>query len=313
MRTVFTLSSALAVATLMSASPVIAQDYTEPPSFGSVTLNSGFTPDPHVRNLTAGGAIEARRFRSDCRGYIANPPDYSVYYSAGSFPLIFSVDSDRDTTLVVNGPDGRWHCDDDGADSPLNPMLRFSNPQSGRYDIWVGTYSSGSGVPATLFVSELGEHTRGSSGSGSGGAVSSGLQIFAPARFADITLNGGFLPDPYQINLTAGGPVRVSSAVSGAGSCRGYVTSEPSVELTYNGYGELHIYTDGSADTTLAINAPDGSWHCSDDALGTDAGISFNSGTNGVYDIYVGTYSSGDRPTTLRISEISLGHGPMGK
>ncbi len=303
----------MSVAVLASAA--LAQDYTEAPSFGRVSLSSGFTPDPYVRNLTAGGSIRAQDRFSDCRGYIANAPDFSVNYTAGSLPLIFTVDSDADTTLVINGPDARWYCDDDGAESPLNPLVRFSNPQSGRYDIWVGTYSRGAGVPATLFVSELGEYTNDTANNNYGGGYNaSGLDISLAARFADITLNGGFLPDPYQLRLTAGGSVSVNDALEyGTGSCRGYVTREPSVELDYTGYGSLYIYTDGDADTTLAINGPDGQWYCSDDEIGTDAGLEFNNATRGVYDIYVGTYSRGDRQTTLMISEIEMGYRPSRK
>jgi len=312
-RSISTIAASLVVSAL-SAFSAQAQDYSATPSFGSVDLTAGFTPDPYVRNLTAGGSIRAQDRFSSCRGYIANAPDFSVYYTAGSsLPLIFNVDSGSDTTLVINGPDARWYCDDDGADAGFNPLVRFNNPQSGRYDIWVGTYSSGSGVPATLFISELGEHTRSSAGV-SYGSSSSYLDIGEPAVFADISLNGGFLPDPYQLRLTAGGPISTNDAIDDAvGSCRGYITNAPSVELDYNGYGDLYIYTYGDADTTLAINGPDGTWYCNDDEIGSDAGIAFRNSTSGVYDIYVGTYSSGRQQTTLRISEIAMGHGPSGK
>lgn len=294
-----------------------AQDFTEPPSFGSVNLQAGFSPDPHYRNLTAGGDIRAETRFSSCRGSIAYAPDYSVYYTAGSLPLIFTVDSDRDTTLVINGPNAQWYCDDDGAQSPLNPMVRFNNPQSGRYDVWVGTYSEGAGVPATLFVSELGEHTRESAGvrGYASQPARRGLDIGLAPRYGRTTLNGGFLPDPYQIAVNAGGPVSVSNAISNAnGYCNGNTTRAATLELQYNGYSDLHIYTSGSADTTLAINGPDGTWYCNDDAAdGLNAGISFPSGAAGLYDIYVGTFSQSNQQTTLRISEIALDYRPSGK
>ena len=314
MKTLTVIAAGLCAATVMGA--VHGQDYTEPPAFGSVTLQAGFSPDPHVRQLTAGGSIRAETRFSECRGSIANAPDYSLYYTAGSLPLIFTVDADQDTTLVVNGPDARWYCDDDGAQSPLNPMVRFNNPQSGRYDIWVGTYSSGAGVPATLFISELGEHTRQSAGLGGyqPPAVTASLNIGLAARYGDVTLNGGFLPDPYQISVMAGGTISTSGAINNAnGYCTGYVTREPTLELRYNGGSDLHIYTAGSPDTVLAINAPDGSWHCNDDADGLNAGLSFPNGQAGVYDIYVGAFARGSQQTTLRISEIALGYGPGGK
>lgn len=170
-------------------------------------------------------------------------------------------------------------------------------------------------MPATLFVSELGEFTRQSAGVSTQARLSSGLDISRAARFGNASLNGGFLPDPYERSVTAGGTVSISDAVGGqaSGTCRGYTTTEPTLELTYNGGSNLFIYTDGDADTTLAINGPDGRWHCSDDEIGTDAGLAFYGGQSGVYDIYVGTYSRGDRQTRLRISEIEMGYAPMGK
>ncbi len=307
-----TLLAGVACAALFAGSLGAAttlQNFSLSPSFGSVQLRAGFIPDPHYRHLTAGGPIRAQdRFR-DCRGYIADAPDYSLYYTAGGQDLFINVDSDRDTTLVINGPNGNWYCDDDGANAPLNPLLYWANPPSGRYDIWVGTYSRGSGVPATLFISELSEHTRQSANAYP--RRRTGVDISRSPVFGNVYLNGGFLPDPHRVPLTAGGPLRAADAVSS--DCRGYITSAPSVELNYNGYSNLHIYTEGSADTTLAINGPDGSWFCSDDALGTDAGLTFTSGQNGVYDIYVGTYGSSQANTTLMISEIQLGYNPGGK
>lgn len=293
---------------LAAGSAASAQDYTEAPAFGSITLEAGFIPDPQVRTLTAGGSIRAETRFSGCRGSIANAPDFSVYYTAGgTFPLIFSVDSDSDTTLVINGPDTRWYCDDDGAEEPLNPLVRFDNPQSGRYDVWVGTYSSGAGVPATLFISELGEHTRESQGLDAF-TGNSGVNIGLEPRYGYAQLSGGFLPDPYEQSVIAGGLIDASDAINSSDYCSGYITAEPTLELDYDGRSDLHIYTAGTTDTVLVINGPDGVWHCNDDADGTDAGISFPPGSSGVYDIYVGTYGGGNEATTLRISEFNIGY-----
>ena len=137
------------------AAPAVAQDINADPNYGQVTLNAGFDSDPRTVTLRAGGNIDASRI-DNCRGYITAAPDYRVNYTAGSFPLYISVAADSDTTLVVNGPDGRWYCDDDGGVKGLNPSLRFDRPLSGRYEVWVGTYSSGSTQPAELHISELG-------------------------------------------------------------------------------------------------------------------------------------------------------------
>ena len=81
-------------------------------------------------------------------------PDVRLVYEAGSYPLIVSVASNADTTLVVNGPDGSWYCDDDSGEG-VNPSLRFNGPKAGRYEIWIGTYANASLQPAQLHISEL--------------------------------------------------------------------------------------------------------------------------------------------------------------
>ena len=45
---------------------------------------------------------------------MAEAPDYRLNYQAGgNWPLHIFAQSDSDTTLAVNGPDGTWYCDDD--------------------------------------------------------------------------------------------------------------------------------------------------------------------------------------------------------
>lgn len=151
---------AAAVAVLaVSAGAAAAQDYNLAANYGSARLNAGFSPDPYNINLSSGGQINAQNaIGGSCRGYISNAPDFELTYSAGSLPLIISVNSSADTTLVVNGPDGRWYCDDDGGNQGLNPSLRWGSPPSGTYDIWVGTYGSSSLQSATLSISELYTH-----------------------------------------------------------------------------------------------------------------------------------------------------------
>lgn len=149
------LLSSVLLAVSVAAPQAQAQDINGRPNYGTVNLRSGFTPDPQVTAVQSGGNINAERLGSGCRGYISGSPDKRLVYNSGSYPLIISVDSRADTTLVVNAPDGRWYCDDDGGANGLNPALRFDNPQSGRYEIWVGTYGSSRLQPARLHISEV--------------------------------------------------------------------------------------------------------------------------------------------------------------
>jgi hypothetical protein len=144
----------LAAAALTCTSAALAQNTALRANYGELELSAGFTPDPQVVNLSAGGTISAQRAGSGCRGFITNAPDVRLHYDAGNYPLIISVDAGADTTLVVNGPDGSFYCDDDSGEG-TNPSVRLNNPQSGRYEIWVGTYASGRTQPARLHISEV--------------------------------------------------------------------------------------------------------------------------------------------------------------
>lgn len=147
-------SLALATAAALAA-PAAAQNFDAEPNYGTVNLVSGFTPDPYVIRLQSGGNIDTSRLNNNCRGFITDAPDVRLNYQAGTLPLYISVNSSADTTLVINGPDGSWYCDDDGGTRGLNPSIRFETPQSGRYEIWVGTYGSSELRNAQLNISEL--------------------------------------------------------------------------------------------------------------------------------------------------------------
>lgn len=145
--------AALAMSAVAGAA--LAQDTSAPPVSGSVTLNAGFENDPYRISITPGGSINAQSaVSSQCRGYISNAADFELTYRAGNWPLIIEVESSVDTTLVVNGPNGEWYCDDDGGDVGTNPKIRFNNPQGGVYDIWVGTYGGGL-ASGTLIITEI--------------------------------------------------------------------------------------------------------------------------------------------------------------
>ena len=143
-----------AVCALALAGPVAAQDYNATPNYGDITLSPGFTPDPHLVSLRAGGAISATSAANGCSGYITNAPDFRLNWSGkGSLNLKISVISNSYTTLVVNGPNGEWYCDDDSGDE-TNPVVTLGSV-SGRYEIWIGTYASGETKPAVLAISEI--------------------------------------------------------------------------------------------------------------------------------------------------------------
>ena len=147
-------SICLAAALTLAAAPALAQDVSASPTFGNVRLSSGFPNDPHTTTVIAGGSVNAANLPGACVGQIGEAPDVRLTYSGGSIPLFIRTVAAADTTLVINGPDGRWYCDDDGF-GDLDAQYRFNRPQSGTYDIWVGVLGRANEADATLVVTEI--------------------------------------------------------------------------------------------------------------------------------------------------------------
>lgn len=139
-------------------SSALAQNFELEPYFGEFDLESGFVDDPHIVSIAAGGSLDASDLSSDCVGFISDAPDVSINYDSSSLSLSFAAFSEEDITLVINDPLGRWVCNDDFMESDeLNPGISFEDPESGKFDIWLGVYSSDEDdlIDANLFISEL--------------------------------------------------------------------------------------------------------------------------------------------------------------
>ncbi|CAL1691527.1 hypothetical protein MMB232_01670 [Brevundimonas subvibrioides] len=264
-------------------------------TYGDHTLNAGFNPDPYRVDLTSGGAVNASDLGGSCTGMVAVAPDVQLNYGSGSLPLTFSVRSDADTTLVINGPDGRWSCDDDSGDGS-NPQVTYQRPLSGIYDVYVGAYGGNSGA-AQLLISELGRTS-------DSGGVSSGLvDASAPANFGEISLSAGFTGDPRRVQIYSGGAVDAAQVASG---CVGMVSRSPDYQVTYDaGSLPLTFGVTASGDTTIMINGPDGRWYCDDDSGGQgDPEYTFRNPQSGIYDVWVGAYGGRSVSGELFITEL---------
>ncbi|MGM0455858.1 MAG: hypothetical protein ACQERW_06790, partial [Cyanobacteriota bacterium] len=152
-----TLSLGLTVLALQSPA-AIAQNVGANPLYGTVNLTVGFTPDPYPVDVMPGGSTNASNLDlgSDCVGFInASNPDVRVNYEAGNSSFLsFNVTGGGDTTLLINGPDGNWYCNDD-FDGAVSPRVMFQPALSGQYDIWVGTFGESSGGGAQLQITEI--------------------------------------------------------------------------------------------------------------------------------------------------------------
>jgi hypothetical protein len=290
---------------LAAAGPAAAQSLNTGATgtYGQVSLNAGFEPDPHSVTVNAGGPVEASRASEGCPGFIAARPSFSLRYTAGDYPLYISVASDVDTTLAVRAPDGSWACDDDSAGN-LNPVVSWASPRSGRYQIWVGRFGAeGETARATLNISEIG-----GGGQSDGGPIDGGPDFTLDPAYGSIDLASGFEPDPHRVSIAAGGEIAASTI--GAPGCVGWIARAPDYRVNWtagNGSLPLIFSVRSDADTTLVVNAPDGSWVCDDDGgnEGLNPSISFAQPGSGQYDIWVGTFSQGGlQDSSLSVSEL---------
>lgn len=288
-------------------------------NFGVAPLAAGFEPDPLEVIVIAGGLVDAAYLGGDCVGFGTEAPDYQVQWSGRSSHLrfIFEALDSEDTTLIINAPDGSWHCNDDAFSGTFDPMVIFNNPAEGRYDIWVGTYSANQAVTGSLFVTErpvnpgemraiadavYGNHTS---------HTSSSSNVVSNAIYEDITLSAGFTPDPAKYAAVAGGTVDVSTALGS--ECVGFASEDPDFRLFWTGStADLRIFfeadNDGD-DTVLIIATPDDRWICNDDAhFNTlNPSIDLRGYPAGRFDIWIGTFREGEYLNgMLTITELDL-------
>lgn len=261
------------------------------PLYGDIVLESGFTPDPYTVRVRAGGGVDNPIDGPGCVGNIADSqPDVTLTYSAdGSWDLAFYVESDVDTALLIRSPDGQWTCNDDS--DGLDPRLAFQIPQSGAYHVWVATYGDDT-ADATLNISE---------------SYRSDLSPDhrAAPLYSRVTLSSGFTPDPYTVQVTAGGAD--PNPIDGPG-CVGYIASaQPDVVVDYSAGSifDLAFYVDSDRDTALLIRSPDGAWTCNDDHDGLDPRVEFASPRSGAYAVWIASYGDESTTATLGITEYS--------
>lgn len=261
-------------------------DVNGPPTYGSVTLWSSAGALPYRRDMTSGGPINAFALFEEpgCAGHIARNPDFRLVWGNSGKHLAISFTADptdfADTTLLIDGPNGIWYCDDDSGGA-LNPLALIENAPAGRYNIYVGSYTAGEAADGTLEIDEYRPY------------APTGLDLrAAPTAGAHSVTNLPLAID----NITAGGATELNRALPQVG-CRGFTSRAPAAQIDYRGRpGQLLTFNfvpQGETDTTLAVYGPYNTWWCGDDsdgALNPEVGVL--NAQPGRYLVWVGTYLS---------------------
>ncbi len=144
---------------LVTATTSAAQlDYRALPTYGSVSLQTGFRPDPHSVSVISGGRTDASYIGGGCVGFAASAPDFRLNWTgrASQLRILFNAtNTGADTVLIISNPSGAWLCNDDASRTTRNPMLIIDNPPQGQYDIWIASYIEGQYIDGTLLITEL--------------------------------------------------------------------------------------------------------------------------------------------------------------
>ncbi|MCH8491042.1 MAG: hypothetical protein LAT81_14090 [Oceanicaulis sp.] len=317
----------------------------------TLELSGGFLPDPAVVTVFAGGSARPGDIMGGaqpgeagdqrCHGHLDRAPDLRLTFEAGRLPLTVTASSVADTTLIMRAPDGTWYCDDDSGDG-LDAQLELESPESGEYDIWVGTFSRArAGEDAFLSISEIGRFEDAGSGvrdsgddddddfwgnffdawgdregtdsDGEAFVLDSGLPAHGGVIRASLT---SLVSHQQSVSTTIRNDHRlraqledVSLGEAGDQRCRGHVGAAPAAQVHISGRpgdADIVIFTAEAAfDTTMAIMAPDGTWYCDDDSgRGALARLELNDPLTGAYAVWVGAYTSANegREAHLRVA-----------
>jgi hypothetical protein len=285
-----------------------------PRAFAQSTLHIGgrtathgvrnFRPDtqsgPVVIPVETGGTLDAltSNLGSRCFGWITPQPDFILRVRANVPALRFSVVTDasaggfpslRDTTLVVNSADGRWHCDDDSGGYP-DPRLLLTGAGVGQYDIWVGSYRSGAVVRGELRVEAVPFVQTG------GSTAALGVRELA----ADAA------PDTLDLQLPSRPAGDIDANTAGA-SCLGRVPAQPDLIVRVpSAIPLLRATFTATADTTLLVHTPGGEWRCDDNSEGTNPALYFQNAAVGTYELWVGAKSEGNVTGRLSVTRAPL-------
>lgn len=281
---------------------------SEPSAYVSVDFQQGFVLDPFLVSVNGGGEVDSSTLDANCVGWINDKPVVSVNWQGQVDQATVFFFSDHDSTLTIEQPDGSYLCNDDAGESVLDASITMTNPMTGTYQIFVGTYGEQQLIPGLLVITARDDVSLDTFAPGElvkRATIAADEVVPVPDDSAaamqapveegltpDAVIEGG--SDPVTIDLTVEGdlpafrlqPEDVSDVV-----CSGLVTAGPPDFLfEYTGSADnLRVFFEGDADATLLV-AGESVFYCNDDQ---EAGVNANPRVDipapaGFYGVWVG-------------------------
>jgi len=273
----------------------------------TMDLAAGFPLDPTFVSVQAGGEVDASLLASHCAGFINQQPVVTVNWTGATpYVEVFFV-SDSDPTLVVLTPDGQLLCNDDAHEDLLDPAISLSDPVTGTYQIWVGSYAKNQLIPGVLVLTTKPEVNLGTFNLG--GLIQRPLVPKAPeeptplapidaATTAILDLQAEAVEvagdaEPVNASLTVSGTIPLFQLGLPNPVCNGLVSGVPDFVFDWTGDGDqFTVFFEGDSDATLLVLSEDGQLlACGDDAedeVNINPLVTVTGAKPGLYGVWVG-------------------------
>jgi hypothetical protein len=189
---------------------------------------------------------------------------------------------------MVLTPDGQVLCNDDANDDLLDPVIEISEPVTGTYRIWVGSYAKGQLIPGVLVLTTRPEVNIGTFNLGGlirRPLVSETQPEPTPVATRDAAMAAireleaeavevGADADPVNASLTVSGTIPLFQLDLPNPACNGLVSGVPDFVFNWTGDGEqLAVFFEGDGDSTLLVLSEDGEQLVCGDDVETGANI----------------------------------------
>ncbi len=262
--------------------------------------------DPFIVSVNGGGSLDASALGGDCRGYVNIQPVARINWQGEAEMSRVFFYSDHDPTLIVQSPDGEFHCNDDANVLLLDPSITFQNPEPGVYNIWVGSYYPDQLIPGVLVVTTR-EDVRvetftldGLIKRGPIAAVTEAPGGRAVQELVDAITNQKkdvktLKPDKaITTRVTANGDIPAFEFDIEGQICNGFIKGTPDLAFDWKGDADqLNVFFEGDGDSTLLVVTPEGRVLCNDDASAENMNplVTLDSPETGRYAVFVGRVS----------------------
>lgn len=277
---------------------------TEQKAYVSLDIQAGNPLDPFIASVNGGGSYNASSLGGDCSGFVNIQPVVRINWEGKADLAKIFFFSDHDPTLIIQSPDGAFHCNDDASDLLLDPSVTFENPADGIYNIWVGSYYPDQLIPGVLVVTTREDVSVDT-------FTLNGLIKRGPVM--DVTARTDARPvkalidiiqrqkqnikkikasgKDHTVQVTVDGDVPAFEFNVPDQICNGFIKEKPDYAFDLTGETDaLSIYFEGDGDTSLIVVTPGGDVLCNDDAASGNANplVVVQKPVQGRYAVFVG-------------------------